>query len=87
MQAISTDSPRNWVMSCRRLAPSTFLNATSRARWLARAVARLVKFTQAMPRIRKATIRKVVIVVQSLPGRAEPFCATPRWMSRTLAIR
>ena len=34
-----------------RLAPSTLRNATSRARWLARAVARLVKFTTAIPRI------------------------------------
>ena len=56
--AISIDSPRNWTISCLRLAPSTLRSATSRARWLARAVARLVKLTQAMPRISKGDDRE-----------------------------
>ena len=51
-----------------RWAPSTLRRATSRARWDARAVARLVKLTQAIPRIRSATTAKVAIVVRSLPG-------------------
>ena len=51
-----------------RLAPSTLRSATSRARWLARAVARLVKFTTAMPRISRAMIAKVAIDARSLPG-------------------
>ena len=57
------------MISCWRLAPSTLRSATSRARWLARAVARLVKLTQAMPRIRRATIAKVMIVVPVVAGR------------------
>ena len=36
-KAIRIDSPTNWTISCLRVAPSTFLRATSRARWLARA--------------------------------------------------
>ena len=48
---IRIDLPTNWTINCLRLAPITLRSATSRARWLARAVARLVKFTIAMPRI------------------------------------
>ena len=65
------------------MAPSTLRSATSRARWLARAVERLTKLTQAMARIRMATIAKVATVRRSLPGRIAMPCASPRWTSRT----
>ena len=58
---IRIGSAMNWTISCLRVAPSTLRNATSRARWPARAVARLVKLTTAMPRISSAMIAKVVI--------------------------
>ena len=63
------DLPMNWTISCRRSAPSTLRSATSRARWLARAVARLVKLTTAMPRISIAMIAKVMIVRAVVAGR------------------
>ena len=53
----SMDSPRNCAISCRREAPSTLRSATSRARWPARAVARLTKLTTAMARISSADQR------------------------------
>jgi hypothetical protein len=70
--AMMIDSPMNWTISCFRLAPSALRSATSRARWLARAVARLVKLTTAMPRMSRATTEKVMIVVRSLPGVIAP---------------
>src|SRR5690349_10421446 len=42
---IRIDSATNWMINCFRVAPRTLRSATSRARWLARAVARFVKFT------------------------------------------
>ena len=54
-------SPTNWTASCFRLLPSTFLTPTSFARLTACAVARLIKFTQAMM-IRKSRWRKAVII-------------------------
>jgi hypothetical protein len=74
----------NWTISCRRLAPSTFLSATSRARCEARAVARLVKLTTAIPRMSRAMIAKVAMVRRSLPGFIVACCALPRWTSRML---
>ena len=51
ISAISTASPRNWMISWRRLAPSVLRNEISRARSMARAVARLMKLKQATSRI------------------------------------
>ena len=82
--AISIDFATNCTISCLRVAPSTLRSATSRARWLARAVARLVKFTTAMPRISIAIIAKVVIERRSLPGVIALSCALPRWTSSKL---
>ena len=49
--AISTDSPRNWRMSWPRFAPTVLRSAISRARIMARAVARFMKLKQATSRI------------------------------------
>ena len=45
---ISKDSPKNWMTNCLRNAPIAFLTPTSRARSIARAVARLMKLNIAI---------------------------------------
>ena len=52
MSAVKIASPRCWRISWPRVAPTTLRIATSRARFIARAVARLTKLMQAMIRMR-----------------------------------
>ncbi len=55
MAASSTDSSKNWPMSCSRREPSTLRMPTSLARDAARAVARLVKLMPAIISTNSAT--------------------------------
>ncbi len=51
----NTDSIKNWLTSSLRNDPTTFLNPISIARFADLAVERLIKFIQAMIRIKPAT--------------------------------
>ena len=62
----------NCVASCPRDAPNTLRNATSRARWIARAVLKLTKFTTAMASVSSATTAKVPSARGSPPGVSAP---------------
>ena len=76
----STDSLRNWPINCFFTEPNTFRIPTSLALLKARAVERLVKFTQASNKIKIANAEKIYTYWMSPPGSSSYFVCEYKWM-------
>ena len=81
-EAVSAASVRICRASWFRLAPATLRTAISRARRVARAVARFMKLLQATSTTSRAMTANPYTVVRPPPGVMPPYLSLSRWTSR-----